>query len=171
MKRLSFCTLSPNWHKCGTVKVPKADTPTEAVESIMCTEESLRERVVNSLGGVECPSFNLFSTKEQGESRLVGLSQRVSSAVDFDTVTSNVLESWRRLWMRSINATSRWRVLTRILSFPACQKSCCMQDGCRRTALSSFQNYDPDGGRDQSCRDRSRRRSSSTIRISDDGCR
>ena len=97
MKRLSFCTLSPIGIKCGTylfgtVEVPKADTPTEAVESIMCTEESLRERVVNSLGGVECPSFNLFSTKEQAESRLVGLSQRVSSAVDFDTVTSNVLE-------------------------------------------------------------------------------
>ena len=30
--------------------------------------------------------------------------------------------------MRSINATSRWRVLTRILSFPACQKSCCKTD-------------------------------------------
>ena len=58
----------------------------------MCTEESLRDRVVNSLCGVECPSLNLFCTKEQGESRLVGLSQRVSSAVDFDTVTSNVLE-------------------------------------------------------------------------------
>ena len=24
-----------------------------------------------------------------------------------------------------------------------------MQDGCRRTALSSFQNYDPGGGRDE----------------------
>ena len=82
--------------------------------------------MVNSLGGVECPSFKLFSTKEQAESRLVGLSQRVSSAVDFDTVTSSVLEHLEKA-LDEINKCdfTMEGILTWILSFPACQKSCC----------------------------------------------